>query len=91
VSGAALPTSITAFGMTSLSEFAVGEVESADLPDTAGGVPVSAAGSLLTSLLAALMVLRVPAVPSLWARLWPAPIGAARGPQWEIFWQEFFR
>ena len=45
-SGAALPTSITAFGMTSLSEFAVGEVESGDLPDTAQGTPIGL-GTLL--------------------------------------------
>ncbi|MGH2463203.1 MAG: hypothetical protein ACRDFZ_06210, partial [Candidatus Limnocylindria bacterium] len=90
-SGAALPTSITAFGMTSLGEFAVGEVESDDLPDTAQGVPVPAAGTLLASLLAALMVLRVPAVPSLWARLWPAPLVAAPRAEWETFWQERFR
>ncbi|MEX0630455.1 MAG: hypothetical protein WD508_07425, partial [Chloroflexota bacterium] len=48
-SSAALPTSITAFGMISLSEFAVGEVESADLPDTAQGTPTGL-GLLLTGL-----------------------------------------
>jgi hypothetical protein len=91
VSTAALPTSITAVGVTSLSEFAVGEVESGDLPDTAQGVPVPAPGMLLASLLAALIVLRVPAVPSLWARLWPAPVVAAPRAEWETFWQERFR
>jgi hypothetical protein len=49
VSGAALPTSITAFGMTSLSEFAVGEVESTDLPDTAHGT-TTGLGALLVGL-----------------------------------------
>ncbi|MGH2483518.1 MAG: beta strand repeat-containing protein, partial [Candidatus Limnocylindria bacterium] len=89
-SGAALPTSITAFGMTSLSEFAVGEVESGDLPDTAQGGSIPP-GTLLTTLLAALILLKVPAVPSQWARPWTAPVAASPRPEWETFWQDRFR
>jgi len=89
-SGAALPTSITAFGMTSLSEFAVGEVESGDLPDTAQGGSIPP-GTLLITLLAALMLLKVPAVPSQWARPWTAPIAASPKAEWQTCWQEHFR
>jgi hypothetical protein len=97
VSGAALPTSITAFGMTSLSEFAVGEVESADLPDTAHGVAIPAPAVFLASLLAALVVLAGLAglaglaVPSMRARERTAPVAASPKADWETFWQDHFR
>jgi hypothetical protein len=90
VSGAALPTSITAFGMTSLSEFAVGEVESADLPDTAQGVAIPAPAVFLASLLAGLMVLAGLAVPSMRARHRTAPVDAPPKADWETFWQDHF-
>ena len=46
VSGLQTPTSITAMGVTSLSEFAVGEVKGADLPDTADDTFASASWAL---------------------------------------------
>jgi hypothetical protein len=85
-SGAALPTSITAFGMTSLSQFAVGEVESADLPDTANAVAVPTAPVLLMGLLAVLAV-----HASMRGRRRPARVAEGSGPAWEAVWQDLYR
>jgi hypothetical protein len=90
-SGAALATSITAFGMTSLSEFAVGEVESGDLPDTAQDMAVPAPAVFLASLLAGLMVLAALVVLSTRARHRTAPVAASARAEWETFWQNRFR
>jgi hypothetical protein len=69
-----------------LSEFAVGEVESADLPDTANAVAVPTAPVLLMGLLAVLAV-----HASMRGRRRPACVAEGSGPAWEAVWQDLYR
>jgi hypothetical protein len=82
VTGPATPTSITVLGLTSFSEFAVGALESGDLPDTAGrnadgdrGVELVLKAGLVSALLALLLA----AVVVVWFSARRGPRRAARG------------